>query len=94
LRTFLWRPESGTAATADLHSEVYVFCVHSGQEDEEYDPLNLDQWQFWVVSRATLVATGQTTFRQKTLSKLGVGPVGYAALKSAVGAVARESRAA
>ena len=94
LRTFLWRPESGSAATAELHSEVYVFCVHASQEDEEYDPLNLDQWQFWAVSRAALVATGQMTFRQKTLSKLGVGPVGYAALKSAVGAVARESRAA
>lgn len=37
---------------------VYVFCAHVETEHAKYDQLNVSQWEFHVVPRSVLAATG------------------------------------
>ena len=36
------------------HADVYVFCVLTCQDAEKIDPLNMNQWDFYVVSTQNL----------------------------------------
>jgi hypothetical protein len=50
-----WDGSSGEfAATPSRQSDIYVFCLLKHQEKETLDPLNLDQWEFYVVSTAAI----------------------------------------
>lgn len=93
LRTLLWKPESGNAPAPAYHSDLYIFCVHTAKDDREYDPLSLDQWQFWVVSRAGVATTGYKSLTLAGLRRLATRPVGYASLKDEVARVAAGARA-
>ena len=55
-----------------------------------YDPLNLKQWEFRVVPHRQLLATGQTSGRLALFERLGISPVTYKDMPSAV-AAARET---
>ena len=75
-----WASESRRTAN------VYVFCVLSEQDATRVDPLNLDQWDFYVVGTGTLDnAVGQqasiTIGRLLTLNPISVD---YARLPEAV----------
>lgn len=50
---------------AERHADVYVFCVLHHQEKDTVNPLNMDQWTFYVLE--TKVLNGKCEF-QKTIS--------------------------
>lgn len=29
--------------------DIYVFCLHTAKSHDQYNPLDVDQWQYWVV---------------------------------------------
>lgn len=47
------------------HSDVYVFCLHDCQDKEIADPMNLDQWVFYILLTKTL---NKEIGLQKTIS--------------------------
>lgn len=46
-------------------SDVYVFCLNTGETKEESNPLVLDNWRFWVVPTSTI---NQLCGNNKTIS--------------------------
>lgn len=48
----------GVAPEATYNADVYVFCVQSATSHDNYDPLDVEQWQFYVLSRQVIEATG------------------------------------
>ncbi len=42
------------AAAAEYHAEIFVFCVLKTRDEGELDPLNLDEWDFYVLTRREL----------------------------------------
>lgn len=46
-------------------SDVYVFCLNTGETKEESNPLVLDNWRFWVVPTSTI---NQHCGNNKTIS--------------------------
>lgn len=68
---------------------MYVFAVHTTEQADAYDGLDVGAWQFYVVPGATVVATGQGSMRFSTVTRLGAFPVPWnelgAAIASAVG---------
>lgn len=73
----------------ERRSDAYVFCLFACDNREIANPLNLDQWEFWVVPTDLL---NQKLGKRKsvtpaTLKKLGIEMIKYDKLAEAVGAV-------
>jgi len=50
-KTQEWDPKTNTfIAPAKRHSDVYVFCLLSETVKDNLDPLNLNQWEFYVLA--------------------------------------------
>ena len=66
--------------------EVYVFCLLAHRDKVTVDPLDLDQWRFFVLPRATLDRElgEQKTLSLSTLLRLEPREVGYGELAEAV----------
>lgn len=69
------------------HSDVYVFCHYKSTERKPENPLNLDNWDFYVASTKWIDETfgSQRNLPLHTLTeKYGRKPCGYNDLKTAV----------
>jgi hypothetical protein len=67
-----------------FNAMVYVFCVQTATEHEFYDQLDATQWEFYVVSRSDLAATGHKSLGIARVKELSKGPTEWEDLKSAV----------
>jgi hypothetical protein len=64
--TLGWDPHTAKfGERRQRQADVYVFCLLSEKDEQELDPLNLNQWQFFVLPTAVL---DQNCPTQKTLS--------------------------
>ena len=76
-----WDPDTNVlSAEPKRQAEVYVFAVLKEREDKDkLDPLDVDQWEFYVIPTATLNARtrNQYSITLKTLCELTGGPVDY-----------------
>ncbi|WP_133434125.1 hypothetical protein [Aeromicrobium phragmitis] len=79
-----WNPRTGYADEATYNSDVYVFAIQTATTHETYDPLDIAQWEFYVVPRDSLAVLGFKTIRLSTLSMLAGEPVSYRALADAI----------
>ncbi|MBQ1122221.1 hypothetical protein [Streptomyces sp. B15] len=87
LRSKLWSPRTGQADKATYNADVYVFAVQTARSHEEYDPLDLDQWEFHVLARSILVALNQQSMALSTVRKHSGGAIGFDGLEAAIRAV-------
>lgn len=71
--------------TVQRHSDVYVFAVLAHTIKSTIDPLNVDQWQFFVLPTEVLNKRkrSQHSITLKSLEQL-CSPVGYHSLKGAI----------
>ncbi|MEO7146597.1 MAG: hypothetical protein ABIW81_05685 [Terrimesophilobacter sp.] len=63
---------------------VYVFCAQSQTERKKYHQLDIFQWEFFVLSRTDLAATGLKSLRINRARQLAGGATGWTDLPSAV----------
>ncbi|MGO9271519.1 MAG: hypothetical protein ACLQOO_14870 [Terriglobia bacterium] len=77
-------PESNSLATDPTHeADVYVFALLGHLDKATIDPLNLDQWEFYVVPTAVLDkrTRSQHSITLKSLQRIpGAGPHRFAGL--------------
>ena len=79
-----WESSTGHTEDESRHqADVYVFTLLAHREKETVDPLNLEQWEFYVLPRSTVAALGQKTMGIGTLRKLAKA-IPYAGLREAV----------
>ena len=71
---------------AERRSEIYVFCLFANTDRKTANPLDLDQWQFYVVSTQLINerCEDKKTISLNGLAKLGCVPVAYSEIKSTV----------
>ncbi|PPF24957.1 MULTISPECIES: hypothetical protein [unclassified Rathayibacter] len=67
-----------------LNAHVYVFCVQTAQQHEQYRPLDLHQWDFYVVSRGDLEVLGSNSIGLKAVVTLAGQPTPWSELRDAV----------
>jgi hypothetical protein len=67
-------------------SNLYIFCLLHHIDQQTIDPLNLDQWTFYVIPTEVLEAKfpNQKTMRLSTLEKIGISKCAYSQLKNKV----------
>lgn len=84
LKGRVWTSTDGESPDPTLNADVYVFAIQIAKRHEDYDPLDVAQWEFYVVPRASIEATGYGSIGLSTLRSLSDGPVDYADLTDAV----------
>lgn len=65
---------------------AYVFCLLAEKQREKVDPLDLDQWQFWVVATSFLDERGrsQHSITYNSLCREIGDPIAYDSLRESV----------
>src|SRR2546430_517491 len=67
-KTLAWDGDTGEwAREAERHAQVYVFALLAPTDPATVNPLDLDQWDFYVLSTAVLDARSQQSITLKTL---------------------------
>ncbi len=87
------------AATNQLSAEplrpasVYVFALLAHQDRATLDPLNLDQWRFYVLSTHEIDQRerSQHSITLSSLERMGAGPYPFAELRAAVAAAGAQA---
>lgn len=86
-----WTPEGGESPEATLNADVYVFAIQTATRHDDYDALDVGQWDFYVVGRRAIESTGYGSIGLPTLRTLTDGAVDYAHLGAAIRTVAGKS---
>jgi hypothetical protein len=71
------------------HADVYVFAVQTATNHAEYDPLDVAQWEFYVLPRQAIVTLGQRSIGLATLTGITGGPLTYKGLADAIRAAGK-----
>ncbi len=82
-----WDADSNTYSTEkERQSDVYVFCVLAHKNKDTIDPLNLNQWEFYVISTKALnkLVGNQKTITLSRLRKLGPLKVAFDKISFAI----------
>ena len=82
-----WDAATNTSATTARRSaDIYVFALHAHKDKATIDPLDVTQWQFFVLSTSVLNerCPKQKTIALSSLLKLGPTKVGFAELGPAI----------
>jgi hypothetical protein len=88
-----WTPQAGYAQQSTYNADVYVFCVETATTHEEYNPLDVSQWDFYVMARDVLAATGQGSLGLSRVRALSGEAVTFQALGESI-ETARQTRTA
>jgi len=48
--------ESGLETNAEYNADVYILCYHKEKKRDKLDPMDLNQWDFWVFSKNEIVS--------------------------------------
>ena len=82
-----WDAETGMSSDEpSRHADVYVFALLKHQERDTLDPLNIAQWEFYVLPTYALNdrTRSQHSITLPSLQKLSGGPLTFEQLRSAV----------
>jgi len=63
--TVIWNENNTRSSVAKRQSDIYVFCLLAHKEQKTIDPLNLEQWEFYVLSTNIL---NEKVGNQKTIT--------------------------
>lgn len=94
LYTKTWTPETGYSETAGYNADVYVFCVQTAKSTDEYDALDVGQWEFYVAPAIQLVELGQKSMGLRTVQRIGTGPLAFLELDGAIREAAKRDATA
>lgn len=96
-KTLAWDPQTNQQATEKRRqAEVYVFALLANRDQGSLDPLDVSQWDFYVVPTSTLDRRerSQHSISLNSLRALHGEPVGYQDLARAIGDAAAINREA
>ncbi|WP_099041317.1 hypothetical protein [Mycobacterium neglectum] len=62
-----WDTELGPSDQRTFNADVYVFCVQTAQSHDAYDPLDVSQWDFYVLPRSRIESIG---YRNSGLTRI------------------------
>ncbi|MGI5472673.1 hypothetical protein [Streptomyces sp. CA-132043] len=80
LRSKRWNPRTGYADEETYNAHVYVFAVQTARTHEEYDPLDVTQWEFSVLGRPAVERLGQKSMSCSTVRRHAGDSVPYSGL--------------
>ncbi|MEU5074271.1 hypothetical protein AB0G76_22315 [Streptomyces asoensis] len=84
IRARTWSPGGGYAAAKSYNADVYVFAVQTAREHALYEPLDMAQWEFYVLSAPLVAALDSDSVSLGSVRALSGPPVSFAALRDCI----------
>lgn len=81
----------GHPAEARYRADVYVLAVQTATRHEDYNPLDVGQWTFYVLPRTLIASLGYRSLSLTTLRQLTDGPTMYPELGRQIASVIRST---
>ena len=69
LKGRLLTQQNGYSSSATFNADVYVFAIQTAMTQEAYDPLDVGEWEFHVLPRTALEASGYASMLGGGLAK-------------------------
>lgn len=92
---FGWDASAGAwTAEQGFHADVYVFCLHTATNHDEYDPLDVSQWRFYTAPRTVVAARVGARMGLAALTRVAGEPVEYDDLCASIQAAATATSSA
>ena len=75
------------------NSDVYVFCLFASQDPATADPLNLTQWEFYIISTKVLneCIPNQKPITLNSLKKLGAQKANYESILDTINTILQQT---
>ena len=51
-----WSADEGMGEEKGYNADIYVLCYFFERDRDKADPMNLDQWKFWIFSKKNLIS--------------------------------------
>lgn len=84
---YSWDAATGSwSSEQSFNAHVYVFCLQTAKTHDEYDPLDVSQWTFYVTGRASIAAQVGAQMGLATVARVAGSPVSYPELGAAIAA--------
>ena len=84
LKARSWDDKEGYTSEPQYRADVFVFAVHTAKRHEDYDMMDLAQWEFYVADSETLARLGTTPIGLSKVRRIAEGPVIFSDLKTIV----------
>ncbi len=65
-----WTPKAGYSESATYNADFYVFCLQICKDPAQWNALDLEQWEFYVLPKVTMESLNLKTIGLSTLSRL------------------------
>ena len=88
LRARTWDAKTGLGEKPEFRADVFVFALHTCQDPDKYDALDIDQWRFYVDSVEAVSKRDNESIVLAEVDRLAAGPFTYSELAQAVQAAA------
>ncbi len=73
-----WDDVAGAWSTTQaFNADAYVFCLHTAVTHDDYDPLDVSQWRFYVAERGVIETRAGASMGLTTLSKVAGPPLPF-----------------
>ena len=79
-----WQDDGSYSKDRQIRADVYVFAVQACADPAKYDPLDVSQWEFYVLSASTVADAGTRSMSLASLAGLRAGPVAWPDLAEAI----------
>ena len=79
-----WDDKDGWGAEREVRADVFVFGIQARKTHEEYDALDVAQWEWYVVSANSIVEHGARSVGMWFLERYAEGPLSYDEIDRAV----------
>ncbi len=79
-----WSAETGYGLKPEVRADVFVFAVQTSQDRQQYNPLDLDAWDFHVLPGSVIRDSGQQSMSLSTVRRLGGVPLKWDLLRAAI----------
>ena len=84
-----WEDDGSYSADRQIRADVFVFAVQACADATKYDPLDVGQWEFYVLPASAIAETGARSLSLASLGRYKAGPIAWEDLSKAVATASR-----
>lgn len=79
-----WQADGTYSVEREVKADVFAFAVQACEDPERYDPLNVEQWEFYVLSASPIREAGTRSISLAALIRSEAGPHRWGGLREAI----------
>ena len=84
-----WGDDGSYSADRQIRADLFVFAVQACADPTKYEPLDIGQWEFYVLPASAIAEAGARSLSLASLARYGAEPIAWEELCEAVATASR-----